>query len=44
MGMKSRGNFCIIFCTKSSICKNKDKKCNICIKFDQFKRKDSNDN
>ncbi len=34
MGEKTRGNWNINFCTRK--CSNRDKKCNICIRFSEY--------
>lgn len=37
MSYKSRSNFCIPFCLKID-CKNRNKKCEECIKFSNYKK------
>ena len=36
MSYKSRGNWCIGFCTKGSKCRNKDLKCKECFRFSEY--------
>jgi CxxC motif-containing protein len=42
VGSKSRGNFPVYFCIKIE-CKNRDIKCNQCIRYSEYKKEEKNE-